>query len=73
MGVGQPAAAGPSAARSMRCALWSNGVLQIERSTVGGAAEIVLLSPDETRQLVAYLQDPQQAVREWLAACQCCV
>jgi hypothetical protein len=36
-------------------ALWSNGVLQTERSTVGGAAELVLLSRDETRALVQYL------------------
>lgn len=55
MGAGQPADAGP--AEGFRCALWSNGVLQIERPyAVGGAAELVLLSPDETRQLVAYLE-----------------
>lgn len=53
MGAGQPAAAGPA---GMRIALWSDGVLQIERSnTVGGAAEVVLFSADETRALVRYL------------------
>lgn len=37
-------------------ALWSTGALQINRpNAVGGASEIVLLSPDETRQLVRYL------------------
>ena len=40
----------------LRIALWSNDTLQIERSnTVGGAAELVLLSADETRALVRYL------------------
>lgn len=53
MGAGQPADAGP--ADGFRCALWSNGVLQIERQTVGGAAELVLLSREETLALVAYL------------------
>lgn len=35
--------------------MWSNGVLQIERKTVAGAAELVLLSREETRALVSYL------------------
>lgn len=60
MGAGQPAAAGPAGEPSgepgkLRIALWSDGTLQIERKTVGGAAELVLLCRDETRQLVAYL------------------
>ena len=54
-----PAAAGP--ARNMRCALWSNGVLQIERDTVGGAAELVLLTCEETRQLLEYLDRMREA------------
>jgi hypothetical protein len=53
MGAGQAADAAP--ADGFRCALWSNGTLQIERSTVGGAAGLILLSRDETRALVAYL------------------
>lgn len=48
-------AVGAAAPEGFRCALWSNGTLQIERSTVAGAAELVLLSREETRQLVAYL------------------
>lgn len=47
-----PAAAAPG----LRIALWSDGVLQIERDTVGGAADLVLFSADETRQLVRYLE-----------------
>lgn len=31
-------------------------MLQIERDTVGGAADLVLFSADETRQLVRYLE-----------------
>lgn len=62
-GVGQPAAAGP-AGEGCRFALWSNGTLQIERSTVGGAADFILLSRDEVRQLVEYLSDPAMALRE---------
>lgn len=65
-GAGQPAAAGP-AGEGCRFALWSNGTLQIERSTVGGAADFILLSRDEVRQLVAYLEDPQAVVRGALA------
>lgn len=53
MGVGQAADAAP--AEGFRCALWSNGTLHIERSTVAGAAELVLLSREETRALVRYL------------------
>jgi hypothetical protein len=45
----------PVSNHGFRLALWSNGVLQTERSTVGGAAELVLLSRDETRALVQYL------------------
>lgn len=48
-------ALGAAPAFHFRCALWSNGVLQIDRTTVGGAAEHVLLSADETRELVRYL------------------
>lgn len=62
-GAGQPAAAGP-AGEGCRFALWSNGTLQIERSTVGGAADFILLSRDEVRQLVEYLSDPAMALRE---------
>lgn len=62
-GAGQPAAAGP-AGEGFRFALWSNGTLQIERSTVGGAADFILLSRDEVRQLVEYLSDPAMALRE---------
>ena len=50
-----PASGAAPAFQSPRFALWSNGVLQIERDAVGGAAPIVLLSPDETRALVRYL------------------
>ena len=45
-------AVGAAAPEGFRCALWSNGALQIER----GAATLALLSPDETRALVAYLE-----------------
>lgn len=55
----RPAAASSS---EMRIALWSDGVLQIERPAVGGAAELVLLAPDETRALVRYLD--RMAIRE---------
>lgn len=41
--------------QTTRFAMWSNGVLQIERKTVAGAAELVLLSREETRALVSYL------------------
>ena len=34
------------------------------RSTVGGAADFILLSRDEVRQLVEYLSDPAMALRE---------
>jgi hypothetical protein len=50
MGAGQAADAAP--AEGFRCALWSNGAQQLER----GAATLALLSPDETRALVAYLE-----------------
>lgn len=63
MGTVQPAAAGHA---GMRIALWSDGTLQIERSTVGGAAALVLLSADETRALVRYLE--RLAVDEEVAA-----
>jgi hypothetical protein len=42
--------------QGMRIALWSNGVLEVRRSTVGGAVELVLFSADETRQLLHYLE-----------------
>ena len=45
-------AVGAAAPEGFRCALWSDGALQIER----GAATLALLSPDETRALVAYLE-----------------
>ena len=61
-GAGQPAAAGPagehgfvqreSGAGKLRIALWDDGVLQIYRA--GGGLQ-VLLNPDETRQLLDYL------------------
>ena len=54
-------AVGAAAPEGFRCALWSNGVLQIERQTVGGAAELVLLSRDETRELVHYLDRMREA------------
>lgn len=63
MGAGQPADAGPavvhgfvqpeSAAGKLRIALWNDGALQMYRH--GGGLN-VLLNPDETRQLVAYLE-----------------
>ena len=45
--------AGP---QGFRCALWSNGILEVRRETVGGAAELVLFSADEVRHLVRYLE-----------------
>ena len=39
----------------LRIALWSDGTLQIQRNTVGGAADLVLFSRAETQQIVAYL------------------
>lgn len=39
----------------LRIELWSDGTLQIERDTVGGAADLVLFTPDETREIVRYL------------------
>jgi hypothetical protein len=48
---------------STRYALWSDGTLQIERDAVGGAAPLVLLTRDEVRQLLQYLNDPAQGVR----------
>jgi hypothetical protein len=49
-------AVGAAATEGLRLALWSDGTLQLERRTVGGAAELVLFTADETRQLVAYLE-----------------
>jgi hypothetical protein len=46
------AATVPLHPEGFRCALWSDGALQIVR----GAATLALLSPDETRALVAYLE-----------------
>lgn len=54
MGVGQPAAAGPSetpATTVLRCALWNDGELYLQRSN----GDDVALSVDETRALVRYL------------------
>jgi hypothetical protein len=45
-------AVGAAAPDGFRCALWSNGALQLER----GAATLALLTADETRALVAYLE-----------------
>ena len=45
--------AGP---QGFRCALWSNGILEIHRETVGGAADFILLAADEVRHLVRYLE-----------------
>lgn len=46
-----PAPPRASAAERLRCALWSDGTLQIERH----ADDIVLLTRDQVRQLVDYL------------------
>lgn len=47
---------GPGSSGQLRIALWSDGTLQIERPyAVGGAAALMLLCRDETRQLVRYL------------------
>lgn len=54
MGAGQPAAAGPdghTAGAGLRIALWSDGALHI----VGAGCGSILLTPDETRQVVSYL------------------
>jgi hypothetical protein len=45
-------AVGAAAPDGFRCALWSNGALQLER----GAATLAVLTADETRALVAYLE-----------------
>lgn len=53
----------PGPLHPIRLALWSDGTLQIERKTVGGAAELVLLCRDEVRQIAAFLSDPAMGVR----------
>ena len=45
-----------AAPQGFRCALWSNGILEVHRETVGGAADFILFTADEVRQLVRYLR-----------------
>ncbi len=60
---------GSVAAQPMRIALWSDGTLQIERSAVGGAAELVLFCRAEAAALVAYLDSISlETLREETAA-----